>query len=128
MPVWTSCKVLESRTRMPSFFSLPSLSDVPSDVLEKIDEVISNVIAGQGDIPVESDATRQRCQSRLPYSEQHHVICDSSYVPINQDTFNWSLSQQTDAFPSSSAHESGRTVAVAELISSILSNGAPSTM
>ena len=123
-----SCKVPISRARAPPLSSSPSLSDVPSDVLEKIDEVISNVIAGLVDIPVESDATRQRCQSRLPYSEQHHVICDSSYVPSNQETFNWPLSQQTDAFPSSSAHESGRTVAVAELISSILSNGAPSTM
>jgi hypothetical protein len=93
------------------------------DVLEKIDEVISNVISGQGDIPTESETTRHRYQSRLSYTEQHNVICDSSYIPLTQENIT---SQQYDYYPSSSSHESGRTV-VAELISSILSNGA-STM
>jgi hypothetical protein len=78
------------------------------------------VISGQGDIPTESETTRHRYQSRLFYTEQHNVICDSSYIPLNQES---STSQQYDYYPSSS-HESGRTV-VTELISSILSNGAP---
>ncbi len=95
--------------------------DVPADVLEKIDEVISTVISGQGDIPIESETTRHRYQSRLSYTEQHNVICDSSYIPLNQENLT---SQQYDYLPSS--HESGRTV-VAELISSILSNGASSS-
>jgi hypothetical protein len=99
------------------FFDL----DVPADVLEKIDEVISSVISGQGDIPIESETTRHRYQSRLSYTEQHNVICDSSYIPLNQENLT---SQQYDYHPSS--HESGRTV-VAELISTILSNGASSS-
>ncbi len=87
--------------------------------------MISSVISGQVDIPIESEsATRQRYHhSRLSYTEQHHVICDSSFIPLNQDNLS---SQQYDYFPSSSSHESGRTV-VAELISSILSNGASSS-
>ncbi|UJR35706.1 hypothetical protein I4U23_028456 [Adineta vaga] len=96
------------------------LQNVPVDVLEKIDEVISTVISGQGEVPIESENTRHRYQSRLSYTEQHNVICDSSYVPLNQENLS---SQQYDYFPSTSSHESGRTV-VAELISSILSNGA----
>ncbi|CAF0944406.1 unnamed protein product [Adineta steineri] len=103
------------------------LQNVPIDVLEKIDEVISSVISGQGDIPIESDHTRQRYQSRLSYTEQHNVICDSSYMPLNQENLS---KQQYDYFPppssSSTSHEAGRT-AVAELISSILSNGASSS-
>jgi hypothetical protein len=97
--------------------------DVPADVIEKIDEVISSVISGSGDIPIESESTRHRYQSRLSYTEQHNVICDSSYIPLNQENLS---SQQYDYLPSSS-HESGRTVVVAELISSILSNGASSS-
>jgi hypothetical protein len=97
------------------------LQNVPADVLEKIDEVISSVISGQGDIPIESETTRHRYQSRLSYTEQHNVICDSSYIPLNQENLT---SQQYDYHPSS--HESGRTV-VAELISTILSNGASSS-
>ncbi|CAF1543526.1 unnamed protein product, partial [Adineta steineri] len=85
------------------------------------------VISGQGDIPIESDHTRQRYQSRLSYTEQHNVICDSSYMPLNQENLS---KQQYDYFPppssSSTSHEAGRT-AVAELISSILSNGASSS-
>ncbi|CAF1621878.1 unnamed protein product [Adineta ricciae] len=96
------------------------LQNVPADVLEKIDEVISTVISGQGEIPIESESTRHRYQSRLSYTEQHNVIYDSSYIPLNQENLS---SQQYDYFPSTSSHESGRTV-VAELISSILSNGA----
>ena len=59
-------------------------SDVPLEDLEKIDEVISSVISGQVDIPVESESsTRQRYhQSRLSYTEQHNVICDSSFYSI----------------------------------------------
>ncbi|CAF1481804.1 unnamed protein product [Rotaria sordida] len=99
------------------------LQNVPADILEKIDEVILNVISGHGDIPMESDnATRHRYQSRLSYNEQHNVICDSSYIPLNQENLS---TQQYDYFPSTS-QESGRTV-VAELISSILSNGASSS-
>jgi hypothetical protein len=82
------------------------------------------VISGQGDIPIESESSRHRYQSRLSYTEQHNVICNSSYIPLNQENLS---SQQYDYFPStSSSHESGRTV-VAELISSILSNGASSS-
>lgn len=99
--------------------------DVPIDILEKIDEVISNVINGHGDIPIESDTTRNRYQSRLSYNEQHNVICDASYIPSNQDNLS---SQQYDYFPSSTVtQESGPTTAVAELISSILSNGGTSS-
>jgi hypothetical protein len=102
--------------------------DVPSDVLDKIDEVITDVIGGQGEIPLQLDASRYRYQSRLPCAEQHHVICDSSYIPMNQDMFNWtSASQTSDSYSSSLSHKSER-VAVAELISSILSNGATSTI
>ncbi len=86
--------------------------------------MISSVISGHVDIPIESETTtRQRYQSRLSYTEQHHVICDSSFIPLNPESLS---SQQYDYFPSSSSHESGRTV-VAELISSILSNGASSS-
>ncbi|CAF4218490.1 unnamed protein product [Rotaria magnacalcarata] len=98
---------------------------VPIDVLEKIDEVILDVISGHGDIPIESDSSnRYRYQPRLSYNEQHNVICDSSYIPLNQDNLS---AQQYDYFPLSSTQESGRT-AVAELISSILSNGASSVV
>ncbi|CAF3632421.1 unnamed protein product [Rotaria socialis] len=101
------------------------LQNVPIDVLEKIDEVIFNVISGHGDIPIESDSSnRYRYQPRLSYNEQHNVICDSSYIPLNQDNLS---TQQYDYFPLSSTQESGRTV-VAELISSILSNGASSVV
>ena len=94
--------------------------DVSHEDLEKIDEVISSVISGHVDIPVECENIRPVYQSRISYPEQHHVICDSSYLPLNQDHLS---SQQYDYFQS---QESGRTV-VAELISSILSNGAPSS-
>ncbi|CAF0756555.1 unnamed protein product [Rotaria sp. Silwood1] len=100
------------------------LQNVPTDILEKIDEVILNVISGHGDIPIESESTtRHRYQSRLSYNEQHNVICNSSYIPLNQENLS---TQQYDYFPSTS-QESGRTV-VAELISSILSNGASSSV
>ena len=108
---------------MQSFASI----GVPLDVLDKIDEVISDVISGQGDIPIEPETARQRSHSRLAYAEQHHVICDSSYIPSNQETFNWPSTQQADGFASSSSHQSERIV-VAELISSILSTGASSAM
>lgn len=80
--------------------------------------MITSVISGQVDIPIECESTRPSYQSRLSYPEPHHVICDSSYLPLNQDNLS---SQQYDYF---SSHEPGRA-AVAELISSILSNGAP---
>ncbi|CAF2759197.1 unnamed protein product [Rotaria sp. Silwood2] len=100
------------------------LQNVPTDILEKIDEVILNVISGHGDIPLESESTtRHRYQSRLSCNEQHNVICDSSYIQLNQENLS---TQQYDYFPSTS-QESGRTV-VAELISSILSNGASSSV
>lgn len=118
-------KVNSGNIRLPlrSFASI----GVPLDVLDKIDEVISDVISGQGDIPIEPETARQRSHSRLAHAEQHHVICDSSYIPLNQETFNWPSTQQPDGFAPSSSHQSERIV-VAELISSILSTGASSAM
>lgn len=96
-----------------------TLKNVPNDILEKIDEVISSVVSGQVEIPLDYEPSRPRYQTRLSYSDQHHVICDSSYLPLtNSDNqYDYHSSNTT-------IHENGRANVV-ELISSILSNGAP---
>lgn len=106
-------------------------SDVPADVLEKIDSVINDVISGHGEIPLETETHRSRSQTRSTQQQQqqqHHVICDSTYLPLNSDLFHWSsTSQQQNEMNSTSSQHSERGV-VAELISTILSNGPTTTM
>lgn len=101
------------------------------DILEKIDEVISDVVAGHGEIPIDVETARYRYQ-RPTYTEQHNVICDSSFIPLTQDNCHWLSSNQhqqaSEVFPMSSSAQTSERGAVAELITSILSTGANSNM